>query len=154
MASYYYSDTYIFAVDNFKETYRLAKEEYCSSCGVYFRNIHIGDKTYMVKDAVCDTLGEEHGTWLPHLTQEDFASYFRDEPTFNLLLALQEAHLKDTQIREFYRVSINSTGQAVSKIVVDRCSADGFFSEEVRPNGLSDPKNEGLKNFLETSFFC
>ena len=154
MASYYYSDTYIFAVDNFKETYRLAKEEYCSSCGVYFRNIHIGDKTYMVKDAVCDTLGEELGTWLPHLTQEDFASYFRNEPTFNLQLALQEALLKDTQIRKFYRVSINSTGQAVSKIVVDRCSADGFFSEEVRPNGLSDPKNEGLKNFLENSFFC
>ena len=154
MASYYYSDTYIFAVDNFKEIHRLATEEFCSCCGVYFRNIHMGDKTYVVKDAVFDTLGEEHGTWLPHLTQEDFASYFRDEPTFNLQLALQEAHLRDTQIREFYRVSINSTGQAVSKIVVDRCSADGFFSEEVRPNGLSDPKNEGLKDFLETSIFC
>lgn len=131
MASYYYSDTYIFAVDSFKEIHRLATEESCSSCGVYSRNIHIGDTAYMVKDAVCDTLGEEHGTWLPHLTQEDFESYFRGEPTFNLNVALQEAHLRDIQIREFYRVSINSTGQAVSKIVIDRCSADGCFSEEV-----------------------
>ena len=152
MASYYYSDTYIFVVDNFKETYRLAKEEYCSSCGVYFRSIHMGDKTYAVKDAVCDTLGEEHGTWLPHLTQEDFASYFRDEPTFNLQLALQEAHLRDVQIREFYRVSINSIGQALSRIVIEKCSADGFTSKEIRSKNSDALENKEVKKIFEVIF--
>lgn len=152
MASYYYSDTYIFAVDNFKEIHRLATEEYCSSCGVYFCNIHIGDKTYMVKDAVCDTLGEEHGTWLPHLTQEDFESYFRDEPTFNLQLALQEAHLRDIQIREFYRISLNSTGQTISRIVIEKCSADGIFSEENCSKDIDLSQNEEITNLFKPFF--
>lgn len=128
MPSYYYEHTYIFAVDNFEKSHLLTTEEFCSNCGVYCRTIHIGDKTYSVKDAVYEGTGEELGTWLPHLTQADLESCFHNTPTHNLQIALTEAHLDDVQICEFLRVTLYSIGQVLSKIAVDRCTAEGFFS--------------------------
>lgn len=150
MPSYYYYDTHIFAVDKFKEIRHLATEEFCSNCGVNFCTIRIGDKTYSVQDAVYEGTGEEHGTWLPQLTQYDLASYFRNEPTSHLQFALQEANLTDFQIRDFYIISVDSVGQAISRIVVERCSASGCSGKALDAKDCESFQNKEIEEIIKS----
>ena len=139
-------ETYIYALDE-KGNQHDISYIYTYAGGDYHQFTCIGDKEYLI---AADGMGDstEQGSYLPTLCMKDLESFFTPHPTENMTLALQEASVESSKIKNLVDCSTFFAGRSPYTTKVTIIGASGK-QEKAFPSDETHEIADYIKGAIE-----